>query len=312
VEAPPSALPVALALGTRHVGSVRRWLEGTLGWQTVEDDIDAPVPPVVRIVDVDAAATRALGSIAGSTHALQLPTVLIVEDDDAPHVVAEVARTLVPLGVCRWPTDRDALPELVARALRSPRASPRPGRILRVGATAGGVGATTVTLALAGLAAWGGRRSLAVVHGQTGVRTATSVPPDALAAPDLWNRAAPIPSLAGMRVVHTGRSPADVTPEDRRIELAVLDVGTEADADIVVCRPDGAAATLLPSTMAGAVVVVGAGLLSVPRIRELAGGRLVVHVPSSARVARAVLRRQVPSGLPGTWLTLLEGLIAAP
>lgn len=311
MEAPPTALPVALALGTRHVGSVRRWLEGTLGWQAVEDDIDAPVPPVVRLIDVDAAASRALGSAAGTTHALQLPTVLIVEDDDAPHVVAEVARTLAPLGVCRWPTDRDALPDLVARALRSPRASPRSGRTLRVGATAGGVGATTVALALAGIAAWGGRRSLAVVHGQTGARAVTSVPPDALAAPDLWNRAAPVPGLAGMRVVHTGRVPADVTPEDRRIELAVLDVGTEVDADIVVCRPDGAASALLPSTMAGAVVVVGAGLLSGQRIRELAGGRQVVHVPSSARVARAVLRHQVPTGLPGAWLALLEELVAS-
>jgi hypothetical protein len=309
MEAPPTALPVALALGTRHVGSVRRWLEGTLGWQTVEDDLDAPVPPVVRLVDVDAAATRGLGSAAGSTHALELPTVLIVEDDDAPHVVAEVARTLAPLGVCRWPVERDLLPDLVSRALRAPRRSTRSGRTLRVGATAGGVGATTISLALTGIAAWGGRRALAVVHGQSGTRGATSVPPEALAAPDLWNRAAPVSGLAGMRVVHTGRIPPEVAPEDRRIDLAVLDVGTEADADIVVCRPDGAAAALLPSTMAGAVVVVGSGLLSVQRVAELAGGRTVVHVPSSARVARAVLRGHVPTGLPGTWLALLEGLV---
>ena len=39
----PQAVPVALALGERHVGSVRRWLEGTLGWQAVEDDLDVVV-----------------------------------------------------------------------------------------------------------------------------------------------------------------------------------------------------------------------------------------------------------------------------
>jgi hypothetical protein len=311
MEAPPTALPVALALGARHVGSVRSWLEGTLGWQAVEDDGDAPVPPVVRLIDVEAAATRAAGSAAGSTHALHLPSVLLVEDTDAPHVVAEVTRTLVPVGVCRWPTDRDALPGLVARALRAPRQASAAGRTLRIGATAGGVGATTVALALAGLAAWQGSRALAVVHGQAGVRGATPIPADALAAPDLWNRAATVPGVEGLRVVHTGRVAPLRAPEDRRIELAVLDVGTEADADVVVCRPDGAAANLLPSTMAGAVVVVGAGLLTEGRIAALVGGRLLVHAPSSARVARAVLRGHVPSGLPGSWLTTLAPLLAA-
>jgi hypothetical protein len=310
MEAPPTALPVALALGARHGGSVRRWLEGTLGWQAVEDDVDAPVPPVVRLVDVDAAATRAAGTAAGSTHALHLPSVLLVEDGDAPHVVAEVTRTLAPLGVCRWPTDRDALPDLVARALRAPRPDPSSSRTLRVGATAGGVGATTVALALAGIAAWSGRRALAVVHGHAGVRDATPVPADALAAPDLWSRAAPVPGVMGLRVVHTGRAAPERAPDDRRVELAVLDVGEEAEADIVVCRPDGAAAALLPSTMAGAVVVVGAGLLSPERIAALAGGRLVVHAPSSARVARAALRGHVPAGLPGSWLATLAPLLA--
>jgi hypothetical protein len=309
MEAPPTALPVALALGPRHVGSVRGWLEGTLGWQAVEDDVDAPVPPVVRLIDVDAAATRATGTAAGSTYALQLPSVLLVDDADAPHVVAEVARTLAPLGVCRWPTDRDALPDLVGRALRAPRPASSTSRTLRVGATAGGVGATTITLALAGLAAWQGRRALAVVHGQAGVRTSTHIPPDALVAPDLWNRAAPVPGVPGLRVVHTGRSAPEDAPADRRVELAVLDVGADGDADIVVCRPDGAAAALLPSTMAGAVVVVGAGLLTPERIVALAGGRPVVHVPSSARVARAVLRGHVPAGLPGRWLATLGPLL---
>jgi hypothetical protein len=61
--------------------------------------------------------------------------------------------------------------------------------------------------------------------------------------------------------------------------------------------------------MAGAVVVVGKGLLSADRIAQLAGGRTVVHVPTSVRVARAVLRGQVPAGLPGSWIDALRPVL---
>jgi hypothetical protein len=317
----PVAVPVALALGERHVGSVRRWLEGTLGWQAVEDDLDGPVPPAVRIVDLDGAA-RLLepgpgpGPASGTGWspdpggADRLPTVLLVEDDEHPGLAADLARRLVPSGVCRWPGGRDALPTLVARAIGGPRRAERTGRTLRVGGVAGGVGTTTVALALAGLAAWSGQRALAVVHGHAGVRSATPVPADALVAPDLWARAAPLPGLVSARVVHTGRSVPHRPPEDRRIGLSVLDVGTTAEVDVVVCRPDGAAAQQLPTTMAGAVVVVGQGLLSAARVRELAGGRTVVHVPTSVRVARTVLRGQAPAGLPGRWLAQLGPILA--
>jgi len=313
----PVAVPVALALGERHVGSVRRWLEGTLGWQAVEDDLDGPVPPAVRIVDLDG-ASRLLdpGAGGGPGPSLDvgrgdwLPTVLLIEDDEHPGLAADIARRLVPAGVCRWPGGRDALPLLVSRAIGGPRRTERAGRTLRVGGVAGGVGTTTVSLALAGLAAWSGQRALAVVHGHAGVRSATPVPAEALIAPDLWARATPLPGLVSARVVHTGRSLPQRAPEDRRIGLSVLDVGTAAEADVVVCRPDGAAAEQLPTTMAGAVVVVGQGLLSAARVRELAGGRTVVHVPTSVRVARAVLRGQVPAGLPGRWLAELRPVLA--
>jgi hypothetical protein len=301
----PVAVPVALALGERHVGSVRRWLEGTLGWQAVEDDLDGPVPPAVRIVDLDG-ASRLLE--AGVTD--WLPTILLVEDDEHPGAAADLARRLAPSGICRWPGGRDVLPSLVARSIGGSRRADRAGRTLRIGGVAGGVGTTTVALALAGLAAWSGQRALAVVHGHAGVRSATPVPADALVAPDLWARATALPGLVSARVVHTGRSIPERAPEDRRIGLSVLDVGTAAEVDVVVCRPDRAAAEQLPTTMAGAVVVVGNGLLSVGRIRELAGGRTVVHLPTSVRVARAVLRGQVPAGLPGRWLAELRPVLA--
>jgi hypothetical protein len=130
-------------------------------------------------------------------------------------------------------------------------------------------------------------------------------------APDLWARATPLAGLASARVVHTGASGPRRTPEDRRIDTSVVDVGTDNEVDVVVCRPDRAAVEQLPTTMAGAVVVVGRGLLSESRIRELAGGRLVVHVPTSVRVARAVLRGQVPAGLPGRWLAELRPVLDA-
>ena len=312
----PQAVPVALALGERHVGSVRRWVEGTLGWQAVDDDLDGPVPPSVRLVDVEGALRLLDGTSAsrgvpgsGADAADRLPTLLLVESDDVPALAADVARRLRPAGVCRWPDGRDALPELVALAVGVARTGPASGRVLRVGGVAGGVGTSTVALALVGIAAWSGQRALAVVHGHAGVRETTPVPPDALVAPDLWSRATPLPGIARARVVHTGSVPAQRPPVDRRIDLSVLDVGTAPEVDVVVCRPDRAAAEQLPVTMAGAVVVVGRGLLSDDRIAALAGGRRVVHVPTSVRVARAVLRGQVPAGLPGRWLDALRPLL---
>ena len=304
----PQAVPVALALGERHVGSVRRWIEGTLGWQAVEDDLDGPVPPSVRLVDVEGALRLADGR-AGTDAVDRLPTILLVESDEAPALAADIARRLPPAAVCRWPDGRDALPDLVVRSVGAARAQGPVGRVLRVGGVAGGVGTTTVVLALAGIAAWSGQRALAVVHGHAGIRGATSVPPDALVAPDLWSRAAPLAGVSRARVVHTGGVPAQRPPVDRRIDLSVLDVGTADEVDLVVCRPDRAAAEQLPVTMAGAVVVVGRGLLSADRIAGLAGGRRRVHVPASVRVARAVLRGQVPAGLPGTWLATLYPLL---
>lgn len=302
----PQAVPVALALGERHVGTVRRWIEGTLGWQAVDDDLDGLVPPSVRIVDVEG-AVRLLE--AGDVD--PLPTLLLVEDDDVAARSAEVARRLRPSGVCRWPDGRDALPELVMQAVGEQRPGVGKSRVLRVGGVAGGVGTTTVALALTGIAAWSGQRALAVVHGHAGVRSATPVPPDAIVAPDLWARATPFPGMVGARVVHTGASGATKSPVDRRIEFSVLDVGTAAEVDVVVCRPDRAASEQLPATMAGAVVVVGRGLLSAERLEELSGGRRVVHVPTSVRVARAVLRGQVPTGLPGRWIDALRPVVEA-
>jgi hypothetical protein len=312
-DADPGAVPVALALGAGSGEAVRRWLEGTLGWQAVDDDPDGPVPPALRLLDLDG-AVRLLSAPGGSDpdRGGRLPAVLLVVDGDPPARVAEAARRLTLQGglvVCRWPQDGARLPDLVARMLRAPRRDLATSRTLRIGGAAGGVGTTTVTLALAGLAAWSGARTLAVVHGQAGVRAALPVPADALNAPDLWTRATPLLGVPDGRVVHTADRPPVDAPVDRRIEVRVLDVGIDADADILVCRPDGAAITALRRTIAGAVVMVGEGLVSPGRLRVLAGGRTFIELPSSVRVARAVLRGHVPAGLPGTWIEKLRPLV---
>jgi hypothetical protein len=314
-EPDAAAVPVALALGNQHGESVRRWLEGTLGWQAVDDDPDGPVPPAIRVLDLDG-AVRLLTAPAGGAldvdRGITLPAVLLVVDGDPPARVAEAARRLTLRGgliVCRWPQDGARLPDLVARMLRAPRPDAPRSRTLRIGGAAGGVGTTTVALALTGLSAWSGRRTLAVVHGQTGARSAFPVPADALSAPDLWSRATPLIGVPDGRVVHTGDRPPAAAPTDRRIDVRILDVGVDVDPDVLVCRPDGAAADVLRRTIAGAVVVVGTGLLSPARIRALAGGRTLVLVPTSVRVARAVLRGQAPAGLPGSWLAPLAPLI---
>ncbi len=83
------AVPVTLALGDRHVGTVRRWVEGTLGWQAVEDDLDGPVPPAVRIVDIDG-ALRLIETGAAD----RLPTLLLL-----PATLLLVAAPLVAAGL---------------------------------------------------------------------------------------------------------------------------------------------------------------------------------------------------------------------
>lgn len=302
--APTVALPVALALSAALDDPVRRWVEGILGWQPVEDEPDGPVPPVVRLADPTGFAAPDGGRRA------DVPTVLLVTDRDGAAASARAAARIVPAGIVAWPREREALADTVTSVLAVPRARRRATRLLRVGGAAGGVGATTVALALAGLAGWARRSTLVVVHGHAPVRDAPRVPGAALASPDLWSRAAPLVGVEGTRVLAVDGSAADA-PAPRGPELVVLDAGTDADVDVLVCRADAAALAVVPTTSAGAVVIVGQGLVPPARLAIAAGGRRVVHLPTSARVARAHLEGLVPTALPGRWLRLLVPLVDA-
>lgn len=300
--APPTAVPVTLACATALAEPVRRWVEGILGWQVVDDDPDGPVPPVVRLLDVATAAAR------GAARAVDVPTVLVV-GDDPPAAAARAAVEVGPSAVLRWPDERDRLGAAVAGVLATPRGRRGATRTIRVGGAAGGVGTTTVVLALAGLAGWAGWRSLAAVGDAGGVRSATPVGAAALRAPDLWLRAAPLDGVPSARVVAVdGRPPAEPLA-DRSVTIAVVDAGVDADVDVLVCRPDGAARRRVPGTSAGAVVVAGPGPVDLEELVAAAGGRRVIALPASVRVARAVLAGRAPAALPGRWLRLLVPLL---
>lgn len=306
----PSALPVALACTSTLDDALRRWVEGILGWQPVDDDPEGPVPPAVRLADPGGhlALVPTDGRAAGGPG--EVPTVLVVPDGaDAVEVARLVARA-APAAVLAWPRERDRLPELVASVLAAPRARPRDARTLRVGGSAGGVGATTVVLALAGLAGWARLRTLAVVSGHAPVRSAPRVAAAAITSPDLWMRAHPLHGVEGARVVGVDGTPREV-PGGRGFDLAVVDAGNEADVDVLVCRPDAAAIDAVATTSAGAVVVVGDGLVPLARLVELAGGRRVLPVARSVRVARAHLEGLVPTALPGRWLRGLVPVVDA-
>ena len=299
------AVPVALALSGRHAASVRRWVEGVLGWQPVDDDPAGPVPPAVRLLDHQPLAdARAAGPAV-------LPTLLVVDDDAAAPATAALVHAARPDAVVPWPSGRDQLTEVVASLLQRPRRDGNEPRVLRVGGAAGGVGTTTIVLALAGLLGWQGDGALALVRPPAPVPDLRVVPGEAVGAPDLWARAEPLPAVPRGRVLGIvgGEVPS---PADPRITAAVIAAGVDDDVDVLVCRPDAAGLTRLATTTAAAAVLVGAGPASPGDLERAAGGRAGVTAPWSARVARAGLHGRVPGSLPGRWLRRLAPLVESP
>jgi hypothetical protein len=295
------ALPVCLQLGGRHSDAVRRWIEGVLGWQPVDAATAGLVPPAV--------ALRDLVPVVAETTA-RVPCVLLVDDDAVP---LEVARASLGLGaddVLGWPSGRDRLAEVVGGVLARPRELTGDVRVLRVGGSAGGVGTSTVTLALAGLSGWAGAPTIAAVRG-AGSRL-RAVPSAAFSGPDLWAQADELPGLGATRAVRLVDPDPVPDPTDLRIEVAIVDLGVARDVDILVCRPDAAALEALPATTAAAVVITGDGPVPEVELRRAAHGRRVVALPWSVRVARAGLAGRVPAGLPGAWLRRLRPLVPVP
>ncbi len=298
VAAQTAGRPVAIEVGAPHEESLRRWVEGVLGWQVVDQLTSRLVPPTVHLV-----GPRAEPPDDG------VPRILVLDQDSAPGSVVAASRRLRPVAGLTWPQQRDELERVVEEVVAVPVSVRSDRQTLRVGGVAGGVGTTTVVLGLAGLGGWQGCRTLAAVRGDVPADDLPVVTSEATAAADLWSRLPALPGVATCRAVRVADPAPVAEPCDPVIGFAVLDHGVDVDTDVVVCRRDAAALEHLPTTTAAAIVVVGTGPLPLGDLRAATGGRPTILLPWSMRVARAGLQRRVPAALPGAWLRRLLPLL---
>lgn len=288
------ALPVRVVADARLQGELVPWLEGTLGWQVTRGD---EVPAALALLGV--------GSDVGPDP--DVPSVLLVRDEDRP-ARAAAAAARGPAHVLHWPDERASLPAIAAGLLDRGRDRPVPGTTVRLGGAAGGVGTTTVALALGGLLAWQGRSCLVVPSGDVPVPDVPVVAPDALAAHRTWDAAVGVAGVPGLRVLSTtGGVRARVAVPDGVVVLR--DDGVTADVDVVVCVRDRAGRAAVDATAAALVVVGDRGAVDPASwARRLPPGTRQLVLPWSTRVARAGLAQRVPASLPGRWLALLAPL----
>lgn len=289
---------VALALRGPGASGVARVVEAALGWHVVAPD-DPVLPARCRLVDL--AGLRAAGPVPG------LADVLVVDADDPPGELAAAAReAAVVVGPDPGPDDlRAALDRLAPPA-------PRSGPWRSVGASAGGVGCTTVAAALAGLRAWRTGPTLLVASGPAHLADVPRLGPADLSSPAAWAAAHPAPGVPDLRVARWRRVP-DVVPGDVADPATVVDLGpvdvAAGPLDVLVVRPDRAGVHAAGEALGRAtVVVVGDGPCGVGAVRSVASGP-VVQLPWSARVAAAAARGRLPAALPGRWLQPLVPLV---
>lgn len=300
-------LPVAVELPGQLGQEVTAFVEVEAGWQVVTSA--GPPRPVLVL---------ASGVRPG------VATVVVLEGSPAP---ARVRTELLAgaLDVIGWPADRDRLRDAPLRIRHLAPAGPRP-RTVGIAGVAGGVGTSTVALAVAGMLAWSGRR--VIVAGADDLLRLTGLPrwtgpgtPElaALGPGDAGREIAgiirPVAGVPGLSVIGGGGRSVTSTagwPAD----VVVLDAGCHADrtnADLLVARPDAALRAAAESGPVRDVptVLVGEAPLGRAAARRLVAGGPVATVPHAARVARAALAGRVPSGLPGSWLAALRPAVRA-
>jgi hypothetical protein len=298
-----SALPVSVEVTGRLEPEVRRYVEGILGWQPVDPDTARVVPPALRLLSATAGAART--PEAARAAAASIPAVLLLDEEVDALTAAAAGARLQPAATLRWPADREQLAERAAALLQRVPTPASSTDVVRVAGAGGGVGTSTVALALAGLAAWRELQVLVVVGPGAPVGEVRRVTADALGAPDLLQRATPLPGVAGAAAVLVEELMGDVDARASGADLVVVDAGRDTEPDVLVCRPDRAALERLPTTTAGIVVVNGDGPVGEAALARAAGGRRRIVLPGSSRVARAGLHARVPASLPGTWLRRL-------
>lgn len=280
-------VPVAIDVAGPVRTQLERVVEGALGWQVVAPD-DPVLPPRLMLVDPARTAVHAGGPV---------PLLLVTLPDDDPAGAARAAQhaTAVLDGV----PDAATLRHLAGTTTGEARGR-RPWCI--VAAAAGGVGATTVATALAGLRAWRHGPTLLAASGPTHQGGSPVVAAADLASPAVWTAAVPAVGLDGLRVVglRDGPVPPDAGPVPLVLERGTSEPADPA-ADVLVVRPDRVGLEAAAHGT-GTVVVVGRGPVAPAELGRAAGGRNVVACPWSARVAAAAAVGRLPADVPGTWL----------
>ncbi|MGI8876158.1 MAG: hypothetical protein ACR2KP_17910 [Egibacteraceae bacterium] len=297
-----AGLPVALDLPDHLRRELSAWAESEAGWTVVGRH--GPPHPVAVLASAPIPDARCI----------------VVLDAPTPADVRAALRGGA-LDVIAWPAERERLYEAVAgvRELSS-GAGPR---LFRVAGVAGGAGTSTVTLAIAGLFAWSGRKTL-VVGGDDLAILAGGVP---WQGPGAYEIAALHPAdvteelpgviraVPGVEDLHllggggealtaTGGLPFDVVVADLRNSPAGV-----ARADLLVARPDRS--LLLAAGTRAPVLISRHGPLDDAMAGRALGREPLGRLPESARVARAGAAGRVPAGLPGSWLATLGAVLKA-
>ena len=290
-------LPVCVDLTGRLAEEVTAFVEAEAGWQVVGGE--GPLLPVLTL----AAEAAGPGSVVVRPGAV---------------TSGEVREALLAgaLDVVSWPEDRLRLLSLPGR-LRPASAGPA-APLLRVGGCRGGVGASTVALAIGATVAWSGGRALVVgdaglvrlggIGSWQGPGAAELSVLGAAAAHEVERVARPLPGIRGLCVL-LGSAQLPV-PAGWPYDLVVADVGVAgaAEAHLVVAAADGSLAHAPPGAD---VLVVEHGPLDRAGVRRALGRSPAGWLPYSARVARAGLAGRVPSALPGSWVKALRAGVGA-
>jgi hypothetical protein len=267
-------LPVAVALPAPLADAVIAWVEHDLGWQVV--DADGSLPPALALADAPCAG---------------VPWVAVTDGDPGD----EAATALLSAGaedVVDWPAGRARIP-LIATRVDVHRRDVSPGTRLAVGGTAGGVGTSTVALAIGGLLAWGGATVLVVGGDALPALAGAAAQADATTGSHTA-----VPGVPGLSVA--GRRGDAVVPWTG--DAVIVDDGTRVTqaTTLIVARP---VAGLRRARGVDRPVVVNGHLpLRPPDLPRILGRQPLVQLPWSVRVAQAGVAGRVPTGLPGRWL----------
>jgi hypothetical protein len=291
------ALPVEVSLAGDHAEAIRRWLESVAGWQAQERVTVPALPPVLRIVDT----AGAVGPVVD-----RLPTILLVAEGDDPTLTAIAGRRVDD--VVAWPAERGRLQAIASRLIAAHPARPTAPQ-LRIGGAVGGVGTTTVSLALGALVAWNQGRGLVLTHGAVPADLGPAVPPEHLDSLEVWDRASPVTGVEGLRAVRCAEPPRRANLRTDEPALVISDLGVDEDVDVLVIRRDRPSLDALARATAAVTVCVGLGPFGDRAVTRAAGGRRVVRLAMSTRVSRAGAALRVPAGLPGSWLRTLRPVL---